>query len=74
MSPAAAVSDTAGHVPYASHLIQWKGQWFLLGTVKFDDDPAAAAGLGVTQNGEGNRYICDPRPVKADETGIHVVA
>ena len=40
--------------PYASRLIQWQGQWVMLGT--------------ATVN--GMRCICDPIPVVATETGI----
>ena len=40
--------------PYASRLIQWHGQWVMLGT----------ANVG------GTRFICDPIPVVATEIGV----
>ena len=43
---------------YASQLVSFKGEWFLLGTVRDD---------------AGRTSISDPIPVVADETGIHVV-
>lgn len=41
-------------LPYASRLLWWQGQWVLLGT----------ANIG------GTRFICDPIPVVATDTGI----
>ena len=43
--------------PYASRLVRWQGDWYLLGTVRED----------------GQRYVCDPISVVADEVGIHAV-
>ena len=43
---------------YASQLVTYEGEWFLLGTVRDD---------------AGGTSISDPIPVVADETGIHVV-
>ena len=49
-----ALSPDAPIQPYASRLVRWQGQWVLLGT----------ANIG------GTRYICDPIPVVATDTGI----
>ena len=43
---------------YASQLVLYEGEWFLLGTI-LDDT--------------GRTYISDPFPVVADGTGVHVV-
>ena len=56
------VPKSAPEIPYASQLIQWEGNWFLIGTVKWND-----------AKGESSRYICDPIPIYVDETGIHAV-
>ena len=56
------VPKSAPEIPYASQLIQWEGNWFLIGTVKWND-----------AKGESSRYICDPIPISVDETGIHAV-
>ena len=43
---------------YASQLVPYEGEWFLLGTIRDD---------------AGRTSISDPMPVVADETGVHVV-
>ena len=45
--------------PYASQLVNFGGEWFLLGTVV------------QTANGAGDDYITDPIAISVDETGIH---
>ena len=44
------------HWFYASQLVHWRGDWYLLGTQGRDEDSA----------------LSDPYPVVADETGLHV--
>lgn len=41
--------------PYASQLVEWRGTWYLLGTVR----------------GDGPDAICDPLALVADATGLH---
>jgi len=47
---------TFGDTWYASQLVHFRGEWFLLGT----------------EHSEGGARISDPYPVIADEAGVHV--
>ena len=51
------VSNRASVAPYASHIVWWKGQFVMIGTVRENGRPA----------------LCDPIPVAVDETGIHAI-
>ena len=54
------ISDGVSDIPYAGQLIPWYDEYFLIGTM-----PAVF--------GQHGGYLCDPIPLSADETGIHVL-
>jgi beta-fructofuranosidase len=51
------IPHSAPEAPYASQLIKWDNSWSIIGTIAV----------------EGSNYLCDPMPVVADDTGLHVV-
>ena len=54
------ISGSVSDIPYAGQMIPWNDEYFLIGTM-----PAVF--------GQHGGYLCDPMPLYADETGIHVL-